>query len=62
MIFKDIKEFTKNWKATIKEVVSKMKRNPKLAIIQVGNNEASSRYVKNKVKDCEEVGIYAKVF
>ena len=39
-----------------------MKRNPKLAIIQVGNNETSSRYVRNKVKDCEEVGIYAKVF
>lgn len=62
MIFKDIKEFTKNWKAAIKETVSKMKRNPKLAIIQIGNHEASSRYVKNKVKDCEEVGIYVKVF
>lgn len=62
MIFKDIKEFTKKWKAAIKEAVSKMKRNPKLAIIQVGNNEASSRYIRNKIKDCEEVGIYAKVF
>lgn len=28
-------------------------------IIQVGNNEASTRYVRNKIKDCEEVGIEA---
>jgi methylenetetrahydrofolate dehydrogenase (NADP+)/methenyltetrahydrofolate cyclohydrolase len=27
----------------------------------VGDNEASNRYVRNKVKDCEEVGISAEV-
>lgn len=30
---------------------------PRLAIIQVGDNEASNRYVRNKEKDCREVGI-----
>lgn len=29
--------------------------------MQVGNNEASNRYVRNKVKDCEEIGIFAEV-
>lgn len=28
-----------------------------MAIIQVGDNQASNSYVKGKVKDCEEVGI-----
>lgn len=30
---------------------------PSLMIIQVGDDETSSRYVSGKVKDCEEVGI-----
>ena len=30
---------------------------PCVAIIQVGDLEASNRYVRNKIKDCEEVGI-----
>ena len=30
---------------------------PKLVVIQVGDNPASSTYVKNKIKTCEEVGI-----
>ena len=45
----------------IKETVSKMERVPTLLIIQVGDNEASNRYVRNKVKDCESVGIKAGV-
>lgn len=28
-----------------------------MAVIQIGNNEASNRYIKNKKKDCDEVGI-----
>ena len=34
---------------------------PTLHIVQVGNNEASNRYIKNKIKDCEEVGIAANL-
>ena len=32
------------------------------AVIWVGNDEASSIYVKNKIKKCEEVGIKAELF
>ena len=31
--------------------------NPKLAVIMVGDNQASKVYVKNKSKACNEVGI-----
>ena len=34
---------------------------PTLTIVQVGNNEASNRYVRNKIKDCEKVGVKAKL-
>lgn len=57
--FVNIKEFTKNWKSTISQIISKMKRSPQLAIVQVGANEASNRYVKHKKADCAEVGIVA---
>lgn len=57
--FVNIKEFTKNWKSTIAQIIGKMKRSPQLAIVQVGANEASNRYVKHKKADCAEVGIVA---
>ena len=62
MIFKDIKEYTVLLKRTFKYRISKLKQAPQLAIIQVGDNEASNRYVRNKVKDCEEVGIIVDVY
>lgn len=34
----------------------------KLAIIEVGENEASKIYIKNKIKYCSEVGIETKVY
>src|SRR5712692_2699643 len=33
---------------------------PGLAVILVGNNPASEIYVRNKVKTCEELGIYSE--
>jgi len=33
---------------------------PGLAVIQVGENPASTRYVSHKQKDCKEVGIYSE--
>lgn len=62
MILKDCKIFVNNWKQTIKTKIEELERAPQLAIIQVGNIEASNRYVKNKIKDCEEVGIIAHHF
>lgn len=35
---------------------------PSLAVIQIGNDEASDIYVKNKEKTCNEVGIYFRHF
>lgn len=59
MQLKNIKEFTTQWKADLKAEISKLPTAPRFLIIQVGNNEASNRYVRNKIKDCEEVGIDA---
>ena len=62
MVLKDIKPYVKKLKEQYKERVAILGDAPKLAIVQVGENEASNRYVKNKVKDCEEVGIVANVY
>lgn len=40
-----------------KEIIEKENLNIKLAIILVGNNDASAVYVRNKIKFCESVGI-----
>lgn len=61
--------FTKDIKGYCEEVKDKIRTSiredfinrglavPTLAVIQVGNNEASNRYIRNKRKDCESVGI-----
>lgn len=59
MILKNIKTYTLNRKAELKNYIQEMATAPRLAIIQVGTVEASTRYVRNKIKDCEEVGIEA---
>lgn len=60
ILTRNIKEFCANKKAQIKEDIERDfvdVKKPTLAVIQVGNNEASTRYIRNKKKDCEEVGI-----
>ena len=59
---KDIKEYCEEVKDKIRTSVREDFINegaavPILAVIQVGNNEASNRYIRNKKKDCESVGI-----
>ena len=51
----NIKEYVANRKLILKEEL--INNNLKAVIIQVGNVEASNRYVRNKIKDLEEVGI-----
>ena len=46
----------------VKEKLSKLDKKLGFAIIWVGNNEASSIYVKNKLKKCEELGIDGKLY
>ena len=60
MVLGNIKEYTTELKEQFKERIAAIGDAPKLAIIQVGNLEASNRYIKNKIKDCEEVGIIAE--
>ena len=52
-------------KDKLRNVVDEMKNNGQriqLAVIQVGDNSASSVYVRNKEKACEYVGIESKVY
>lgn len=44
-------------KKEIRENTAKLRRQPGLAVILVGDNPASQVYVRNKEKDCEECGI-----
>lgn len=54
-----MKEYAAMRKAELKERIAKECSHPLLLIIRVGENPASERYVRNKIKDCEEVGIFA---
>lgn len=58
VLTKNIKEYCQEEKNKIKKYIKEnFEKAPSIAVIQVGNNEASNRYIKNKKKDCEEVGI-----
>ena len=62
----DVKGFVKNWKDELRSKIAIGKaagrKPPSLTIIQIGNNEASTKYVDNKIKDCKEVGIYVDLY
>jgi methylenetetrahydrofolate dehydrogenase (NADP+)/methenyltetrahydrofolate cyclohydrolase len=51
----NIKEYTEAKKNELRERLAGSSL--KAVIVQVGNHEASNRYVRNKIKDLEEVGI-----
>lgn len=51
------KEYAKYRKQEIAAELTQYDKKPILAIIQVGNDFASSKYTSFKIKDCEEVGI-----
>jgi len=48
------------WKARVEKLIQSGIK-PGLAVIIVGDNAASSLYVRNKVKACSEIGIYSEV-
>lgn len=50
-------ELAKRLKDTLKEEVNSFKEKPRLAIILIGDNEASLSYIKSKEKACSYVGI-----
>lgn len=45
----------------LKERVKALPYVPKLMIVRVGSDYASERYIRNKIKKCEEVGIISRV-
>lgn len=51
------KEYVEIQKQQLKEKVFTFERKPKLCVVQIGNDQASNVYVKNKEKVCNEVGI-----
>lgn len=57
-----IKEYTAIKKAELKQKIAESGINPRLAVIQVGNDPASMSYIRGKVRDCEEVGIECLIF
>ncbi len=54
-----IKDYVVQEKNRIREKVSALTVKPQLVIIQVNDDEASSTYIRGKLKDCEEVGVAA---
>ena len=53
----DIASFAHSFIADITLEVQKLRAQPKLAVIMVGDNPASAVYVRNKIKQCQIVGI-----
>lgn len=47
-------------KSRIEQMLTKDKVRPGLAAVRVGDDPASAVYVKNKIRACEEVGIYSE--
>lgn len=59
----DIKDYAKQWKEELRSAVQESAHQvPSLAIVQVGSNEASNRYVRNKLRDADEVGIHGFLY
>ena len=46
----------------LKRRVEMLEEKPELALVRVGNDPASSKYVNNKVKMCNQVGIKSEVY
>ena len=57
----DGKELAKLIRREIRRQVKKLKFTPGLAVVQVGDDPASTVYVSNKEKDCQYVGFHSEV-
>ena len=57
----NIKDYVLRQKQKLKEKIEALQHKPTLAIIQVGHVEASNRYVKNKIKDANEISLPVKL-
>lgn len=57
----DCKSIAQDIKNKIKNIIAENDYAPILYIYQVGDNPASNAYIRGKLRDCEEVGIKAKL-
>lgn len=57
----DGKTIAQKIREDIKNKIQEFKEKPGLAVVLVGDDEASKIYVKNKEKDCQEIGFYSEV-
>lgn len=57
----DCKSIAQDIKNKIKNIIAEDDYAPILHIYQVGDNPASNAYIRGKMRDCEEVGIEAKL-
>lgn len=57
----DCKSIAQDIKNKIKNIIAEDDCAPILHIYQVGDNPASNAYIRGKTRDCEEVGIEAKL-
>lgn len=57
-----IKEYYKDKLNYYKDYITNKNLKISLAIFQVGDSEASNRYVRNKIKACEKVGITCNLY
>lgn len=53
----DGKAIAQELRAELKRKIEKLKRKPGLAVVIVGEDQASQIYVRNKIKACEELGV-----
>ena len=64
MIILNGKEFSVNYRNSLKEKVLELKNSlnkvPGLAVVIIGEDPASQIYVRNKIKACEEVGLFSE--
>ncbi len=58
----DGKKIAQEIRASLKEEVKNLNQEIKLAIILVGENDASEIYVRNKIRACEEIGLKSEVY
>lgn len=58
----DGKNIAEKIKEELQTEITKLKLNPGLAIVLIGDNPASEIYVRNKLKACEKIGIKGEVY
>lgn len=57
----DAREFVNIKTEELKNKVKDLSKKPKLVIIKIGNDAASAKYVDNKIKLCDSVGIESQI-